>query len=702
MPTNIFQAAILTGQITFRQDKIETAFDVYQKYFLNEKNQEAIRNHKEEEYKPEFIRRLFVDVLGYTRSFDSPDDFNLRVEQKNEDDQKKADAAILVNNDVRGVIEIKDTRTFDLGRIQDQAFGYKNHHKNAIYVATTNFEKLRFYIDYAGEYLEWNLFTLDKEAFGSLWVCLAWDSIQYDVPKRLKTESIAREEEITKDFYAHYKQCKNDLFNNLLENNPDRDKLTLFMQAQKLLDRTLFIRFAEDRGLLPPNTIAQHVIKGWETICLELGEPYPLYEHLKKYFGHLDKGHENKQRKIFGYNGGLFQPDAKLDSLKISDEVLRIHLGTLCQYDFNSDVDVNILGHIFEHSLSEIEAIKNELAQPHERTSPKESKRKKEGIFYTPSYITKYIVEQTVGKLCNDKKRELEINDEWLNETIHAKKKRKNLAEAMDDERLVPLNQYREYLLSLTICDPACGSGAFLNAAFDFLKSEHKAIDEMTGKIVGIKKAPGADIDNEILRRNLYGVDVNEEGVEITRLALWFHSAKRETKLCFLESNIKCGNSLISDPNVAGDKAFDWHKEFPKIFNPPNDEQSRSRKTANGFDIVLGNPPYFNIETLGYRNPQAQWIQENYPVIWQKKSDILFYFIYKALELSKSEVGFIVSNAFLFAESAKKLRNHILQDGRLSKIVNFEQYMVFPDADITTGVVIFNRRNHPYPSTGGE
>jgi len=680
MPKSIFQTTVLKKRIDSQKKNIDEAYEVYRTYFLDETIHEIIRNHKEEEYKPEFLRKLFVEVLGYTPSFDSLDDFNLRVEQKNEDGQRKADASILVKGEVRGVIEIKDTRTIDLGRIQDQAFGYKNHHKNALYVITSNFEKLRFYIDYAGEYQEWDLFTLSREGFASLWTCLACENIKSNLPKRLKTESITREEEITKDFYAHYKQFKNDLYANLIEKNPDVDKLTLFMSAQKILDRVLFIRFAEDRGLLEPNIIALYVIKGWETICAELGNDYPLYDHLKRYFGYLDKGHTDDRRTIFGYNGGLFLPDTTLDNLKISDAVLRNHLWALCRYDFNSEVDVNILGHIFEHSLTEIEAVKNELVQPHERTSPKQGKRKKEGIFYTPNYITKYIIDQTLGQLCIAKKRELGINDEWLNEAIRTKKKKKKTLEnALEDERLLPLNQYRDWLLSMTICDPACGSGAFLNAAYDFLREEHRSIDEMIGKIVEMRRAPvSVGIENEILRNNLYGVDLNEEGVEITRLALWFHTATPNTKLCFLDENIKCGNSLISDPSVAGSKAFDWHKEFPQVFE------------KGGFDVVIGNPPYYNVETLGFRNPQAWWIRDNYPDIWQKKSDILFYFIFKALELSKGEVGYIVSNAFLFSNRAQKLRNHILKDARLSRIVNFERYMVFPDASITTGIFVFN------------
>jgi len=693
MATGIFQTTVLKKQIDFRAVEIEAAYEVFAKYFRNENVQKKIREHKEEEYKPEFIRKLFVDVLGYTPSFDPTDDFNLRIEQKNEDDQKKADVAILVNDDVRAVIEIKDTRTINMGgRIQEQAFGYKNHHKNALYVITSNFEKVRFYIDYAGEYMEWNLFTLNRENFGSLWVCLAWNSIKSDVPKRLKTESFIREEEITRDFYEHYKRFKDDIFADLITRNPDKDKLTLFTAAQKILDRVLFMRFAEDRGMLPPNMVAQYVLEDWQTIQLTFDNEYRLYDLLKKNFGHLNRGHTDKRRAIYGYNGGLFKTDEILDNLTVSDEVLRNLLWGLCQYDFNSDVDVNILGHIFEHSLTEIEKIKNELIHPSERPSPKEGKRKKEGIFYTPNFVTKYIVEQTLGKLCNEKKQALGINDDWLNEAIQTKsKKKKALAEALDDKRILPLNQYREYLLSLTICDPACGSGAFLNAAFDFLIAEHHAIDEMIGKILEMKSADiSVGIESEILRNNLFGVDVNEEGVEITRLALWLHSAKRDTKLCFLDDNIKCGNSLVSDPAVAGAKAFDWHKEFPQVFKQ-SQEPGTEHSAVPGFDVVIGNPPYFNIQTLGAGNPQAQWIQNTYSDIWQDKSDILFYFVYKALEISKSEVGVIVSNAFLFSDKATKLRNHLLKDGRLAKIVNFEQFMVFPDASITTGIVIFNK-----------
>ena len=126
-------------------------------------------------------------------------------------------------------------------------------------------------------------------------------------------------------------------------------------------------------------------------------------------------------------------------------------------------------------------------------------------------------------------------------------------------------------------------------------------------------------------------------------------------------------------------KSFKWEKEFSGIME------------NGGFDAVIGNPPYFNIQTLGVGSKESQWIQNNYPEIWQDKSDILFYFVYKALELSKSEIGFIISNAYLFSDKAQKLRSKIIKDGRLHKIVNFEKYLVFADASITSCITIFSK-----------
>lgn len=182
-----------------------------------------------------------------------------------------------------------------------------------------------------------------------------------------------------------------------------------------------------------------------------------------------------------------------------------------------------------------------------------------DGVFYTPKYITKYIVENTVGRLCSEKKATLEIDE---SEYLKSRKGRttKKLRE-LDDK----LTSYRNWLLTLTICDPACGSGAFLNQALDFLIREHRYIDELRAKLLEVPMV-FTEVENNILENNIYGVDINEETVEIARLSLWLLTAKKGRKLTTLSNNIKCGNSLIDDPAVAGEKAFHRPTEFPEVF----------------------------------------------------------------------------------------------------------------------------------------
>ncbi|GHS87086.1 hypothetical protein FACS1894201_08270 [Bacteroidia bacterium] len=561
---SLFQHTVLKKQIAASSNKIGDAYKLYASYFLNPEVQENIRDSKEEQFQEGFLRELFVKIFGYT--LNPEPNYNLITEKKNETNSKKADGAILINSEVRGVIELKDHKTTDLKQVESQAFGYKNNNRKTAYVIISNFEKLRFYIENTIDFEEFNLFHLKEEDFAVLWICLAYENIAKDLPKQLKSESTNNEDQITKQLYKDYSTFKRELYADILAHNKGINPLALFKKTQKLLDRLLFIFFAEDCNLLPPNSMSE-IITQWENLK-DMDEYKPLYERIKKYFGYMNMGFKGKKYDVFAYNGGLFKPDEILDSIVISDDVLRKHSLKLCQYDFASEVDVNILGHIFENSLSEIEEIATDIARglnPLSNTNAV-SKRKKDGVFYTPRYITTYIVENTLGKLCADKKKELAIDE---SEYFAAKKRPKAETKKLADK----LTVYRDWLLALTICDPACGSGAFLNAALDFLMSEHRLLDELTAKLFG-SAIVFPDIENTILENNLYGVDINEESVEIAKLALWLRTAKPQRKLNSLNNNIKCGNSLISPcPSSQGDlspcqieKAFDWQKEFPQVF----------------------------------------------------------------------------------------------------------------------------------------
>ena len=555
----IFQRNILNKYIeSLDNTLIDEQYKTFSSFFLDPERQANILNSKEEQFQEGFLRELFVKILGYTLNPDP--NFNLTTEKKNETNSKKADGAILIDGKVVGVIELKDHKTNDLSKVEAQAFNYKSQHKEAIYVVISNFEKLRFYIDNAVDFEEFDLFHLTRDDFARLWICLAYENIVKNLPKQIKATSITNEDQITNALYKDYSNFKRDLFDDILQHNPTDDtehKILLFKKTQKLLDRLLFIFFAEDRGLLPPNSIML-IIDQWEKLR-ELDEYQPFYNRLKKYFGYMNTGFQGKNYEVFAYNGGLFKPDETLDNLIISDEVLMRYCKKISDYDFQSDVDVNILGHIFENSLTEIEEVTERLTAGHDPLGqPLISKRKKDGVFYTPQYITKYIVENTVGKLCREKKAELGIDE---SEYFTDKKRQVATKKALIEK----LNAYRDWLLQISICDPACGSGAFINAALNFLIAEHKLIDEMQAKVEGAAIV-FPNVENSILENNLYGVDINEESVEIAKLSLWLRTAKPHRKLNSLNNNIKCGNSLIDDPAIAGDKAFCWEKEFPKIF----------------------------------------------------------------------------------------------------------------------------------------
>ena len=543
----LFQKTIIKKYLgLLKEEAVSEAWNKFQAYFLDAQIQANIKQSKEEQFQEGFLRELFVNVLGYTLN-PSPN-YNLVTEKKNETNSKKADGAILLDGKVIGVIELKDHKTTDLSKVEPQAFNYKSQHPDARYVLISNFEKLRLYIDNAVEYHEWSLFNLNEEGFRELYLCLAWMQVEQGMALQMKQESVSSEDQITKALYRDYSQFKRVLFADILEQNPtpegkdEKDwQLLLFKKTQKLLDRLLFIFFAEDCGLLPPNSMAQ-IIDQWESLK-EMDEYRPFYDRMKKYFGYMNTGFKGKKYEIFAYNGGLFKPDEVLDNIIISDDLLVTHTRKLSTYDFESDVDVNILGHIFENSLSEIEEVTQQI---NSGEALQTSKRKQDGVFYTPQYITKYIVENTVGRLCSEKKHELGIvEEEYFSDQRRQMQTKKRL--------LDQLQQYRDWLLQITILDPACGSGAFLNAALQWLMAEHKLIDEMEAKVAG-SAIVFQDVENSILEHNLYGVDINEESVEIAQLALWLRTAKPHRKLNSLHENINCGNSLIRDPAIPRDR----------------------------------------------------------------------------------------------------------------------------------------------------
>ena len=249
-----------------------------------------------------------------------------------------------------------------------------------------------------------------------------------------------------------------------------------------------------------------------------------------------------------------------------------------------------------------------------------------------------------MGKLCEEKKTELGFREE---EYYKGRKRRqKDTLEAL----IKILDDYRAWLLQLTICDPACGSGAFLNQALDFLIKEHRYIDELKAKLLG-GGLVFSDIETTILENNIYGVDINEESIEIAKLSLWLRTAQPRRKLNDLSSNIKCGNSLIDDKKVAGDKAFKWEEEFKDVFE------------KGGFDVVIGNPPYvvyiksiFGEGTINYVNRKYSFSEYN-PNTYALFTDLAL----NKLVQKGGFLGFIIPNSWLEGQYFSRMRNNLFR-----------------------------------------
>jgi type I restriction-modification system DNA methylase subunit len=697
---SLFQKSVLNKYIKqLEKPKVDKAYKKYANHFLNLTIQENIRNSKEEEYQGIFLTDLFVNILDFTLK-PNPN-FNLVAEYKNQTNSRKADGAILIDDKAVGVIELKGTNTKDLESIRKQAFDYKANQKECVYVVSSNYEKLRFYINDATEFEEFNLFELTREQFDLLYLCLNKDNIVNNIPLKIKQDSLLEEEKITKKFYQDYSVFKRELYRDLVKRNTKRIKntlgkltnetnetdldeetkaelikleknvkLNLFKKSQKLIDRFLFVFFAEDRGLLPPNSTLQ-ILNKWKA-DVDFGDERPLYDMFKQYFKFLDIGRQGttNRAEIYAYNGGLFKEDIVLDQLEIDNDLLYNHTKILAAYDFESQVDVNILGHIFENSLNEIESVNAEIEGGD--FDKQTSKRKKDGVFYTPKYITKYIVENTIGKLCTEKKNELGFKEE---EYFKGRKNRLpktiiKLVEILDD--------YRDWLLELSICDPACGSGAFLNQALDFLIKEHNYIDELKAKILG-GGIVFSDIENTILEKNIYGVDLNEESVEIAKLSLWLRTAQPRRKLNNLNSNIKCGNSLIDSKTFAGDKAFNWKEQFPKVFD------------KGGFDVIIGNPPYVRQELFKEIKP---YLEKNFKC-YNSVADLYTYFIELGIRIinKNGKFSFILPNKFLKATYGKEIRKVIKEESNLELLFDFDDYPVFDDATTYPIIYVVNKND---------
>jgi len=240
---------------------------------------------------------------------------------------------------------------------------------------------------------------------------------------------------------------------------------------------------------------------------------------------------------------------------------------------------------------------------------------------------------------------------------------------------------WQAQLEDVKVVDPACGSGAFLIEAFDHLLTHYQLCNARLADLRGPRLF---DPDRTILEKNLYGVDLNEEAVEICRLSLWIKTAQKGKVLTTLDHNIRCGNSLIDDTAV-DPKAFSWLSAFPEIFS------------ARGFDVVIGNPPYVRQELLSAIKPYLQAQYRSF----HGMADLYVYFYELGLEkLLKpgGRLSLIVTNKWLRAGYAEPLRRMFSERAWVESIVDFgHAKQIFEDADVFPCIIVVRRPADVFP-----
>jgi len=645
-------------------------------------NKGVVKASKEESLQGKFLEDIFFKVLGYYGKIENPDKWNLEHEKKTLKDGTKADGALgffTLNNDsdIRVVIELKAFKQ-GLGNKQnredypgspvDQAFTYlQKSGENCKWAIVSNFNDIwllhrgkgsthceKFQIEQLSE----------EEEFKRFYYLLSCEHLIQEGKKslidQLFEDNQAEEEAISKKFYQEFKQARLKLFDHLKKNNQNIDEISLFSHTQKILDRFIFVCFSEDIDMLPERVFR----KAMETAQMSFNpSDCNIWRQVTGLFHSIDQG--NPHLNINKYNGGLFAKDDALDALIIKDEIFE-PLARITDYDFETDLNANILGHIFEQSITDIEEIKADILG--ETTDTKKGKRKKDGIYYTPAYITKYIVEQAVGGWLNEQKKQLECESlPKLEETDLTSIKFSNKGYKANKNLTAHIHfweNYREKLSNIKVLDPACGSGAFLIQIFDYLYSEGQTVNKTISDLFQGQTSI-FDLEKHILQNNIYGVDLNEESVEITKLSLWLKTAHKDKELTALDNNIKCGNSLIDDHEYAGKQYFDWNEEFPQIMK------------KGGFDVVIGNPPYVRQEALGEVKP---YFQSKYQC-YAGTADLFTYFYEKGLHLLKENGYFsFISNTFFKTSAGTNLRSYLKNNSLFISLTDFSDIQVFEDA----------------------
>ncbi|MDR2966537.1 MAG: Eco57I restriction-modification methylase domain-containing protein [Methanobacteriaceae archaeon] len=473
--------------------------------------------------------------------------------------------------------------------------------------------------------------------------------------------------EVDDEFLKEIENWRLTLARNIAIRNKELSVEDLNYAVQLTIDRLIFLRIAEDRGIEPYKQLYKILEK--ENIYHEFGKL--CHKADVKYNSGLFHFKEEKQ---ISQPADTFTLELNIDN-GVFKEIIKNLYYPNSPYEF-SVLSPEILGNVYEQFLGKVIRL---TPSNQAKIEEKPEVKKAGGVFYTPQYIVDYIVKNTVGKLV--------------------------------------INKTPNQVAKLRIVDPACGSGSFLLGAYNYLLKWH--IDYYSN----LEKPPKNTIyqskngkwhltigkKKEILLNNIYGVDIDFKAVEVSKLSLLLKVLEDENKdaleqqqkliqervLPYLGDNIRCGNSLIATDilkdetltleEIANINPFDWEEEFPAIFE------------NGGFDAVIGNPPYVRIQLLKQDKNSVKYFKENYDSA-VGSYDIYNLFVEKGLKLidNHSHLGFILPNRFISANYGKGLRDLITNTSSLNSIINFKDNQIFKGASTYTCLLFLEKNSNKF------
>ncbi|HNF57876.1 MAG TPA: N-6 DNA methylase, partial [Leptospiraceae bacterium] len=524
------------------------------------------------------------------------------------------------------------------------------------------------YKDYVNKFDDlWDYFEKENVRKGSLSGETGKPTL-YLNEKKIKSNRISPDKAFLNDLDNEDSGWRITLAKDIKKYQPEFSSEFITQSVQLILDRFIFIKVLSDRE------IEDEIIEQILGRIKDDSSAHSVFEACKEIFHDLDRT----------YNGSIFSKRPELDNVKVSNKtlisILKDFLPQNSRYNFKV-IPIEILGTIYEQFLGKVVTTTDKRA----KIEYKPEVRKAGGVYYTPDYIVNYIVEKTVGEKLKECK-------------------------TIDD------------LLEIKICDPACGSGSFLIAAYDALIQwtiqyfKNKKLTREEQKIVYTNSNGEirltSKIKRDILKSCIYGVDIDAQAVEVTKMSLSLKALENTTHyevhnevtlfhVCVLpplEGNIKCGNSLLNDKIFHQQELLQVNRNEISKINPFNwDSEFKFIISNGGFDCIIGNPPYIRIQTMReWASLQVDYLNEVYKNYISGNYDIYIIFILKGYSLLKSKglFGLILPHKFFQGENGIKIRNYISEEKSLNRVVDFTTNQIFENATTYTCLLFLSKEKN--------